>query len=90
MLGFTQDERFLYFVLEFIPGGELFTYLRNLGKLENNEAVYATSSFPADSVSLGSSRLKSPLCSSTSTQKISSIGNYYRPVNYSWLWLVEI
>jgi protein kinase X len=39
MLGFTQDERFLFIVLEFIQGGELFTYLRNLGKLENNEAV---------------------------------------------------
>jgi protein kinase X len=39
MLGFAQDERFLYIVLEFVQGGELFTYLRNLGKLENNEAV---------------------------------------------------
>jgi len=40
MLGFAQDERFLYIVLEFVQGGELFTYLRNLGKLENNEAVF--------------------------------------------------
>lgn len=40
MIGFTQDERFLYFVLEYIQGGELFTYLRNKGKFENNEAVY--------------------------------------------------
>ena len=39
MLGFAQDEMFLFIVLEFVQGGELFTYLRNLGKLENNEAV---------------------------------------------------
>jgi protein kinase A len=38
MVGFTQDERYLYFVLDYIQGGELFTYLRNKGKLENNEA----------------------------------------------------
>lgn len=43
MLGFTQDERFLYFVLEYVQGGELFTYLRNKGKLENNEAVFYAS-----------------------------------------------
>jgi len=42
MLGFSQDERFLYFVLEYVQGGELFTYLRNKGKLENEEAqLYA-------------------------------------------------
>lgn len=40
MLGFTQDDRFLYLVLEYIQGGELFTYLRNKGKLENQEAVF--------------------------------------------------
>lgn len=40
MIGFTQDERFLYLVLEYIQGGELFTYLRNKGKFENNEALY--------------------------------------------------
>jgi len=39
MLGFYQDDRFLFIFLEFVQGGELFTYLRNLGKLENNEAV---------------------------------------------------
>lgn len=38
MLGFCQDERYLYFVLEYVAGGELFTYLRNKGKLESNEA----------------------------------------------------
>lgn len=34
MKGFCQDERYLYLVLEYIPGGELFTYLRSVGKLE--------------------------------------------------------
>ena len=38
MKGFAQDERFLYFLLEYIQGGELFTYLRNKGKLDNIEA----------------------------------------------------
>lgn len=28
MEGIAQDDRYLYIVLEFIPGGELFTYLR--------------------------------------------------------------
>ena len=40
MLGFTQDDRFLYFVLEYVQGGELFTYLRNKGKLDNPEALF--------------------------------------------------
>ena len=33
MDGFSQDERYLYLVLEFVSGGELFTYLRRIGKL---------------------------------------------------------
>ncbi|EAS03842.2 CAMP-dependent kinase catalytic subunit (macronuclear) [Tetrahymena thermophila SB210] len=40
MIGFTQDDRFLYFVLEYVAGGELFTYLRNKGKLDNPEALF--------------------------------------------------
>jgi serine/threonine protein kinase len=36
LLGYTQDERYLYFLLEFVQGGELFTYLRNVGKLDPN------------------------------------------------------
>jgi serine/threonine protein kinase len=30
--GFAQDEKFLYLSLELINGGELFTYLRTVGK----------------------------------------------------------
>lgn len=42
LLGYTQDERYLYFLLEFVQGGELFTYLRNIGKLEPEHArMYA-------------------------------------------------
>ena len=42
LLGYTQDDRYLYFLLEFVQGGELFTYLRNIGKLEVNHAcLYA-------------------------------------------------
>jgi protein kinase A len=38
MQGFTQDERYLYIILEYVQGGELFTYMRNVGKLEVSEA----------------------------------------------------
>ncbi|OMJ85557.1 hypothetical protein SteCoe_13099 [Stentor coeruleus] len=34
LLGYTQDDRYLYFALEFVQGGELFTYLRTVGKLD--------------------------------------------------------
>ncbi|CAD8184548.1 unnamed protein product [Paramecium pentaurelia] len=40
MNGYTQDERYLYFVLEYIQGGELFTYLRNAGTVQNEEAQF--------------------------------------------------
>ncbi|CAD8053091.1 unnamed protein product [Paramecium primaurelia] len=40
MSGYTQDERYLYFVLEYIQGGELFTYLRNAGTVQNEEAQF--------------------------------------------------
>jgi serine/threonine protein kinase len=36
--GFTQDERYLYLVLELINGGELFTYLRSVGKFQVEQA----------------------------------------------------
>lgn len=35
MEGYAQDSRYLYFLLEFVAGGELFTYLRSVGKLES-------------------------------------------------------
>lgn len=41
MEGFCQDQRYLYFVLEFVSGGELFTYLRSVGSLANEHAAYA-------------------------------------------------
>jgi hypothetical protein len=34
MDGFTQDDKFLVLVLEFVQGGELFTYLRGIGRFE--------------------------------------------------------
>lgn len=40
--GYTQDNRYLYLVLEYVPGGELFTYLRGIGRLESDHArLYA-------------------------------------------------
>jgi len=42
MEGYAQDERYLYLVIEFISGGELFTYLRGVGKLDSpHAAMYA-------------------------------------------------
>lgn len=40
MEGFCQDAKYLYFVLEFVSGGELFTYLRGVGSLANDHAAY--------------------------------------------------
>ena len=37
---FTQDFRYLYLVMEFISGGEFFTYLRSVGKLKTNYACF--------------------------------------------------
>ena len=34
MDGFTQDDRYLYLMIEFVRGGEMFTYLRGIGKFE--------------------------------------------------------
>jgi len=40
MEGFCQDARYLYLILEFVSGGELFTYLRSIGRLETNHACF--------------------------------------------------
>lgn len=37
--GFAQDSRYLYFLMSYIPGGELFTYLRTEGKLAVEHAM---------------------------------------------------
>ena len=36
--GFTQDEKYLYLALELINGGELFTYLRSVGRFPVDQA----------------------------------------------------
>jgi len=38
--GFTQDNRYLFFLMQYIPGGELFTYLRTEGKLNAEHAMF--------------------------------------------------
>ena len=38
--GFIQDEKYLYLGLELINGGELFTYLRGVGKFDVPQALY--------------------------------------------------
>ena len=38
--GFTQDERYIYIILEFINGGELFTYLRSVIKFPIDQSVF--------------------------------------------------
>ena len=38
--GFTQDDRYIYLVLELINGGELFTYLRSVGKFSCDHATF--------------------------------------------------
>ena len=37
--GFNQDKKFLYLVLELVNGGELFTYLRGVGKFPPEQAL---------------------------------------------------
>jgi len=38
--GFTQDDRYLYLVLELVNGGELFTYLRSVGRFNPEQAQF--------------------------------------------------
>jgi serine/threonine protein kinase len=40
MHGLSQNERYLYIYLDYIPGGELFNYLRSIGNLNNDEAKF--------------------------------------------------
>jgi protein kinase X len=40
MVGMTQDDRYLYIVMEYVPGGELFTYLRSMKILQNEHAKF--------------------------------------------------
>lgn len=40
MDGFTQDDRHLYLVIEFVRGGEMFTYLRGIGKFDAKQAQF--------------------------------------------------
>jgi serine/threonine protein kinase len=38
--GFSQDDRYMYLVLELINGGELFTYLRSVGRFPVEQAQF--------------------------------------------------
>lgn len=40
MYGLAQDERYIYIVMEYISGGELFTYLRTVQSLKNDDAKF--------------------------------------------------
>lgn len=37
--GFTQDDKYIYLSLELVNGGELFTYLRGVGKFPVEQAM---------------------------------------------------
>ncbi len=43
MEGMTQDKRILYIAMEYVAGGELFTYLRSVGKFSPNQACFYAS-----------------------------------------------
>ncbi|XP_039602160.1 cAMP-dependent protein kinase catalytic subunit PRKX, partial [Polypterus senegalus] len=38
-----HDERFLYMLMDYVPGGELFSYLRNMGRFNNNTGLFYSS-----------------------------------------------
>jgi serine/threonine protein kinase len=37
--GFTQDDKYVYLSLELVNGGELFTYLRGVGKFTVDQSM---------------------------------------------------
>ena len=39
LVGFSQNSAYLFFALEFVPGGDLFTYLRKVGHFDNNQSM---------------------------------------------------
>lgn len=43
MVGMSQNERYLYIVMEYVPGGELFTYLRTVQSVKSEEARFFAS-----------------------------------------------
>ena len=40
MDGFSQDNRHVYLIIEFVRGGEMFTYLRGIGKFDAKQAQF--------------------------------------------------
>ena len=40
MEGISQDERYLYIVMEYVAGGELFTYLRTVKNFKSEESRF--------------------------------------------------
>ena len=38
-----HDNRFLYMLLEYVPGGELFTYLRTAHRFDNHSSLFFAS-----------------------------------------------
>lgn len=40
ILGINHDERYIYLFLEYVAGGELFTYLRTIGNLNNEDSKF--------------------------------------------------